>query len=433
MTIHPSARARGPKELTDFSEIARLLAPGSSVVLHSSYAEPKFLAQELARAGSALQGVNLYTLMPMGGAPYAAPELNGHFALRTFYPGKALRTAVNESRAQVLRTPLSGIPRLFDEGAIKADVLLLQLSPADEQGRMSLGMSVDYMHAVLAQDPIVVAEVNPAMPHTCGDSCVRIDQVDYVVPASEPPQSMTASAADRADELIAGHIAGLIGDDAVLQVGIGSIADLVLANLGHLRNLGIHSGIVTDAIVPLIERGVVTNATKKRFAGKIVTTMAAGTQTFYDYLHRNELFEFQPCSLTHDAGVLAGIRGLRAINTVLQIDLTGRANAEQMDGRIISSVGGLSDFARGAIAAEGGRSIIALRAASRDGQRSNILPSLPDSAPVALGPADIDFVVTEHGVADIRGLGADALARALIAVAHPDHRAELKRSIGQPG
>jgi 4-hydroxybutyrate CoA-transferase len=431
MTRNNARLPVGPRQLTDFEEIARHLPPGSSVVLHSAYAEPKFLSQELARVGKSLQGVHLYTLMPMGGAPYAAPELDGHFLLRTFYPGKALRAAVNESRAQIIRAPLSALPRLFNEKSLEADVLLLQLSPADENGRMSLGVSVDYMAAVLAQKPLVVAEVNPAMPHTCGDSSLHVDQVDYVVDARTPPQSLTAIAADRVDALIAGHIAGLIDSGAVLQVGIGSISDLVLGQLTHLRDLGIHSGIITDAIVPLIERGIVTNASKRNFAGKTVATMAAGTQAFYDFLHRNPLIEMHPCSLTHDAQVLAGIDGLCAINTVLQIDLAGRANAEQIDGRIISSVGGLADFAQGAVAAKGGRSIIALRASSRDGRQSNILPRLPDGAPIALTAADIDFVVTEHGVASVRGLSADSLALALIGVAHPDHRAELRRSIRQ--
>lgn len=419
----------GPRKLVDFGEIAQHLQPGSSVVLHSACAEPPFLSQELARVGKNLHDVGVYTLMPMGGAPYAAPELNGHLRLRTFYPGKALRTAVNAGQAEVIRVALSTIPRMFEEKTINADVLLLQLSPADDNGRMSMGISVDYMPAVLAQNPIVVAELNPAMPHTCGDSSISVGEVDYFVEALAPLRAMTAAAADEIDITIAGRVAELIGNGAVLQVGIGSISDLVLGHLTHLHNLGIHSGIITDAVVPLIERGIVTNATKRAFVGKSVTTMAAGTQTFYDFLHHNSLIEFQPCTVTHCTEVLASIEGLCAINTVLQVDLAGRANAEQIDGRIISSVGGLPDFAKGARAAKNGRSIITLRATSRDGRRSNIMSRLPDGTPIVLDSADIDFVVTEHGVARIRGLSPASTALALIEVAHPDHRAELRRHV----
>jgi len=419
----------GPRTLLDFGEVAQHLAPGSSVVLHSAYAEPGFLAQQLARAGEELQDVRVYTLMPTGPTPYAAPQLDGHLRVQTFYPGRGLRAAVNASRADLIRAPLSAIPRMFRDGSVKADVLLLQLSPPDQHGMMSLGISVDYMRAVLEQNPVVVAEVNPAMPHTCGDSCIAMDQVDYVVDARTPIDSIAAAVPDQIDQRIAGHIAGLIGHGAVLQVGIGSIADLVLGHLTHLSNLGIHSGIITEAVVALIEGGIVTNATKRRFAGKSVSTMAAGTQGFYDYLHKNPLVEFHPCDVTHSAELLAGIDGLCAINTVLQIDLAGQANAEQMDGQIISSVGGLGDFAKGASAAKGGRSIISLRSSSRDGQRSNILPEYPAGAPVSLAAANIDFVITEHGVASIRGLGPAALAQALIEIAHPDHRAALRRSM----
>ena len=419
----------GPRSLVDFGEVAQHLTPGASVVLHSAYAEPNFLAEELAQAGQALQDVCVYTLMPTGLTPYAAPELDGHLRLRTFYPGKGLRAAVNAGRAEIIRSPLSAIPGLFRSRTLKADVLLLQLSPPDAQGRMSLGIAVDFMRAVLEQDPIVVAEVNPAMPHTCGDSSIGIGQVDYVVEARTPPNTIGASVPDEIDKRIAEHVAGLIGHGAVLQVGIGSISDLVLGHLTHLRNLGIHSGIVTDAIVPLIQGGMVTNAGKRSFPGKTVATMAAGTQAFYDFLHQNPLVEFHPCDVTHGAELLAGTEGLCAINTVLQIDLAGQANAERIDGKTISSIGGLNDFAKGAVAAKGGRSIITLRSASRDAQRSNILADYPAGVPVSLGAADIDFVVTEHGVAAIRGLGPSELALALIAVAHPDHRPALRRSL----
>lgn len=405
------------------------MPPGASVVLHSACAEPRFLSGELARIAHDLEGVRVYTMMSMEDAPYAAPELAGHLAVHTFFPGRALRQAVNAGRASIVRAPLSAIPGLFRNGTLRAEVLLLQVSPPDQDGRMSLGISVDYMPAVLELNPLVVAEINSAMPRTCGTGQIHLDQVDYFVEVETPVQTLAAAAPDRVDTLIAWRVAELIGNGSVIQAGIGTIPDLVLANLGHLIDLGIHTGIITDAMVPLIEQGAVTNATKKSFAAKSVTTMAAGTRQLYDFLDDNPDIEFHPCAVTHDADLLAGIDGLCAINSALQIDLTGRATAEYIDGRAISSVGGLRDFTRGASRAKGGRSIIGLRSASRDGRHSNILASLPDAAPVTVGASDIGFVVTEYGVARIQGLGAEARARALVGIAHPDHRADLRKRI----
>ena len=415
--------------IDNLDAIVRHLGPGSSVILHSGYAEPIFLTAELARIAKCLDRVAVYASMPMGATPYAAPELEGHLILRTFFPGKGLRNEVASGRAELIRATMSAIPRMFSEGVIKADVLMLQVSAPDSNGQVSLGLSVDYVYAALAQNPIVVAEINPAMPHTCGDSLINLDQIDYVVEARTPPLSLpAAAAADEVDQRIAEHVASLIGHGAILQTGIGVIPDLVLSRLGHLRDLGIHTGIISDAVRPLIESGVVTNATKSHFAGKSVTTMGAGTQEFYKYLHRNPLIEFHPCTLTHDATRLAAIDGLCAINSVLQVDLAGCATAEQINGRTIASNGGLPDFARGASTAKGGHSIITLRATSRDGASSNILTQLPGGAPVTVNADAIDFVVTEHGIASIRGLSSSARARALIEVAHPNHRADLRHA-----
>ena len=415
------------KPLSDFAEILPLLRPGSSVVLHSACAEPKYLASQLALHAKSLRDVRLYTLMPMGEALYAAPETKSHLSLATFYPGKGLREAVNAGRVDVLRTSLGGIPKLFRDRALKADALLLQLSPPDENGTMSLGISVDYMRAVLAQRPLVVAEINPLMPRTCGDTLVREDEVDFIAESRSPPQAVSSPKPDPIDQRIADNIADLIVNGAVIQTGIGALPDLVLGQLGHLRDLGIHTGIITDALLPLITKGVVTNEKKTRLAGKCITTMAAGSQDFYNALHQNPAIEFHPCSLTHDVDLLAELDGLCAINSVLQIDLAGRANAERVDGKIISTPGGLPDFARGATMARGGMSIIALRATAKGGSRSNIVSELASDAPVTVTADHIDYVVTEYGVARLRNLDSAGRARALTAIAAPDFRAELRR------
>jgi 4-hydroxybutyrate CoA-transferase len=416
--------------LEDLREILPLLRPQSSIVLHSGCAEPRYLASQLADHAAALREVRLYTMMPMGNSPYAAAPAES-LPIVTFFPGRGLRKAATSGRAEVARIALSRISKLFRDGGAKADVLMLQLSPPDENGRMSLGVSVDYMPAVLEQRPMVVAEINPLMPRTCGDTIVREDQIDYIVQSRCPPQAISPTEPDAADRRIADHVANLISHGAVIQTGIGSLPELVLGRLGSLRDLGVHSGIITDALMPLLEKGVVTNATKKQFRGKCVTTMAAGSQEFYEALHQNPAIEFHPCSLTHDVSVIAAIDGFCAINSVLQIDLAGRANAERVDGKIVSAPGGLPDFTQGATMAKGGKSIIALRATANGGSRSNILPELSADAPVTATKDHIDYVVTEHGVARLRGLDSISRAKALIAIADPAFRAELNKHMMQ--
>ncbi|WP_050417911.1 acetyl-CoA hydrolase/transferase C-terminal domain-containing protein [Azoarcus sp. DN11] len=388
------------------------------------------MTQQLSEAAEVFRGATVYGLMPMGEAPYAGIEAAKHLSIQALFPGKGLREPINSGRASFRRCTLSEIPTLFISGEIRADLLLLQVSTPDENGRMSLGVSVDYMRAVLAQDPIVVAEVNPQMPFTCGDTALLPEEVDFVVNANRGPQVVRAADTDETDDVdrtIAGNIAGLISSGAVLQAGIGALPDLVFTELSHLYDLGIHSGIITDGVRPLIERGVVTNATKKVLPGKTVTTMAAGTRSFYGFLDHNPLVEFHPCSFTHALDVLAAIDGLVAINSVLQVDINGSANAEQIGGRVISTPGGLPDFARGASAAKGGMSIIALRAATKGGAVSNIVTTFGRGVPTTIGAQDIDYVVTEYGVARLRNKSPAQRALELSAVAHPDFRAALRR------
>ena len=414
------------RRLTDPAAFFGELAPGASVVVHSGFAEPPLLTRQLAAQATALDRVQVLTLMPMGDAPYASEAATAHLDVATFLPGRCLRAAMGEGRARALRYPLSRIPGLFERRELKADVVLLQVSPPDADGQVSLGISVDYMRAVLAQSPIVVAEINPRMPRTFGDAALPVSDIDFFVDGAEPVLEAAPAQADDVDRRIASHVAALIEDGAVLQVGIGSLPDQVLAQLGHLKHLGLHSGIVSDGIRPLIEAGVVDNSTKKRFAGVSVTAMAGGTRGFYDFVHRNRAIEFHPCSLTHDAGVLRAIDGLCAINSALQVDLSGRANAEQANGRLISLPGGLPDFAAAATRARRGNSIIALRSSFASGAHSNIVARLGDGVPVTVGPGEIDFVVTEYGVAPIRDAAPSRRAAALLAIAHPAHRESLQ-------
>lgn len=417
------------RRLTDVGALLARMGGGSTIVLHSACSEPRFLARQLAEHAATMRGVHVLTLMPMGDAPYSEPMPAAELDIATFFPGRGLRSALNAGRVRALRHPLSAIPGMFDSGEMHADVLLLQVSIPDETGHVSLGLSVDYMRAVLAQSPLVVAEINLNMPYTGGNTRLPVSQIDWFVDAVDPPQDVPAAVPDDVDELIARNVAGLVRDGAVLQVGIGSLPDCVLAQLGHLKHLGVHSGIVTDAVRPLIAAGVIDNSTKKCFPGVSVTTMAAGTQSFYDFLNCNQALEFHPCSLTHDAAFLAGIDGLCAVNSALQVDLAGNVNAEEANGRRVSLLGGLPDFAAGASRARDGMSIVALRSTFGKARTSNIVPRLRPSTLVTVPATAVNFIVTEYGVAQVHGVSSDRSVASLIAIAHPDHRDALQRDL----
>lgn len=413
--------------LDDLAGVLAGLGQGATVVLHTACAEPLLLTRELAERAPALAGLNVVTMMPMGSAPYGEPGPASQLRVATFFPGKGLRAALRAGRARPLRHPLSAIPGLFDSGAIRADAVLLQVSPPDQTGHVTLGLSVDTMRSVLAQAPLVIAEINPRMPRTCGDTRLPASAIDWFVEAESGPQEVPPAPADEVDRQIARHVASLVRDGAVLQVGIGSLPDCVLGQLGHLKHLGLHSGVITSPVQQLIEAGVIDNSTKKRFRGVGVTTMACGTQAFYDFLDGNAGIEFHVCSLTHGAAVLEQIDGLCAINSALQVDLAGNVNAETVAGQRISMPGGLPDFAAGARRARGGVSILALRSSFGRQGASNVVARLDAGSPVTVTARDVDFVVTEYGVAALHGGSARRRAAALIAVAHPDHREALER------
>ena len=416
-----------PLPLSDFSELAGQLKAGADIVMHSDFAEPGFLARQLAQRAALFHGTKLHTLMPMGQPPYATVRVASDLQLESFFPGSGLRQAVNKGLVKPRRCALSEIPEFFRQREINADMVLLQVSAPNAAGEVSLGISVDYMREVLAQNPIVVAQINPQMPFTFGDAVISMSCIDYVVEVDEPLLEFPSSAADEVDSRIARHVASLIDDGDVVQAGIGSLPDAVLANLEHLKKLGSHTGILTAGWMPLIEKGVVDNSAKKTYPGITITTMAGGDQAFYRFLDNNPTIQFLSCSVTHSHSVLAATNRLCAINSVLQMDLAGNANAESVNGRLISTPGGLPDFARGATQSSGGKSIIALRSSFKNGEVSNIVSRLSNDVPVTLTQRDISFVVTEYGIADLGGLDAVARAKALINIAHPEHQESLAR------
>ena len=428
-----------PKELSNFSEIAARLGPSPTAVVHSAFAEPQTLLRQLAKTAPLLHGARFYCLMPVRPPPYIQTEIEADaaasFEVITFMPGAGLRRAVNSGQARVERCSFSAIPQFFSSARSKVRLLLLQVSPPDASGQVSLGITVDYMKAVLAKKPLVVAQINAHMPSTCGDTLLPLAALDYVFYHEEDLVSTGAprEADDGVDQVIAKHVAALVEPGDVLQAGIGALPDLVLAQLDHLRNLGGHTGILSASWQRLIENGVVNNSSKKEFRGATITTMAGGNAPFYRFLHRNPLVEFHPCSLTHSQKTLAAIDRLCAISSVLQIDLAGNCNAEKVAGRVIAAPGGLPDFARAASRLADGKSIIALRSSFFSKQQgklvSNIVAAFPEHSPLSLPGCHVNFAVSEYGVAALKGLSSSERAKALIGIAHPEHQAQLRRQL----
>lgn len=354
----------------------------------------------------------------------------GSLRVDTFFPGTGLRKALAGGTARLVRHSLSALPTLFDRGAVRCDVLLLSLSQPDSEGRMSCGVSVDYMPSVMAQRPLVIAEIGAGVPRTAGPFRVHLSEVDYAWRSDLAPHTVPRRPGDEIDRKIARNVASLIDDGAIIQVGIGALPDLVLGELADRRNLGLHSGIITDAAADLIRAGVIDNSTKTSHRGKSVTTMAAGSAELYDFLDDNPDIEFYPCSFTHAQETLSALVGLQAVNGALEADLYGNINAERAGGRVISAPGGLPDFAAGATLAHGGASIIALRSRAPDGA-SAIKPALDPGYPITVSREHVDYVVTEHGVAAIRGKSELETAKALASIADPQFRNALLAELPQ--
>jgi 4-hydroxybutyrate CoA-transferase len=378
----------------------------------------------LAASGHLLGGVSLYTLLSMGDAPYAYTE-PCTASIKTFFPGAGLRKALNAGRVEALRYPLSKIPSLFDRNEVSADIVFLQVSEPDADGYVSLGISVDYMPAVLRQKPVVVAEINPRMPITCGESRFHASDIDWYIQADELPYASSAPKPDEIDARIANNVASLIRDGSVLQVGIGTLPQLVLGKLGHLKHLGLHCGMISDAARPLIESGIVDNSQKRHFPGVTVTSMAVASHSFYDFLNKNKAIAFLPCDVTNNGRLIAETDRFVAVNSALQVDLAGYANAERANGKMVALPGGLPDFSSAATKARKGLSIIAIRSSFGNGKFSNIVASC-GAQERTLVPEDISYVVTEFGIATIKGVDPAARAHGLVSIAHPDFRDELE-------
>jgi acyl-CoA hydrolase/RimJ/RimL family protein N-acetyltransferase len=401
------------------------LEPGRRILVGSGAAEPLTLVNALAEYGDHLADNEIVHLLTLGPAPYVRPEFERRFRHAAFFIGPNTRAAVQEGRADFIPVFLSELPRLIQSRRIRVDAVLLQVTPPDRHGQVSLGVSVDVVRAAVDSAELVIAEVNPAMPRTFGDSLVRVEDIDWLVPVNTAVPELPLEPLDETSLAIGKHVASLIPDGATLQTGIGKIPHAIVKALGNRHDLGVHTEMLSDSIVDLVEAGVVTGRRKTLLPGKIVTSFVMGTKRLYDWVDDNPLVELRPSDFTNDPLVVARNDNMVAINSALAVDLTGQVAADTIGGRFFSGIGGQVDFIRGAARSRGGRPIIALPSTAKDGSLSRIQPAFEEGAGVVTSRGDVHYVVTEYGVADLWGRSIRERALALIEVAHPDFRAEL--------
>jgi acyl-CoA hydrolase len=350
-----------------------------------------------------------------------------HIRQNSFFIGSNVRPAVHEGVADYTPLFLSEIPRVFREGRMHLDIALVQVSPPDAHGFCSFGVSVDVVKAAVESADCVIAEVNPAMPRTLGDSFVHVSALDGMVQSARPLLEAPMEEITPEARKIAEFIESLIPNGATLQTGIGSIPSAVLELLGHKHDLGMHTEMLTEGVIPLIESGVLNCRKKTLLPGKIVTSFCFGNRRFYDYIHDNPAFEFRPTEFTNDPFQIARNKNMVAISSAIEVDMTGQVCSDSIGGKFYSGFGGQVDFIRGAARSEGGKPIIALPSATRDEKISRICPWLKTGAGVVTSRADVHYVVTEYGVAYLHGKTVRERALALIHIAHPKFRDELMK------
>jgi acyl-CoA hydrolase len=362
-----------------------------------------------------------------GPAPHLAPEVAESFRHRALFIGANAREAVNDGRADYVPVFLSDIPELFTAGILPLDAVLINVSPPDSHGYCSLGTSVDAALSAIHAADTVIAQLNRSMPRTLGDSFVHVSQIDIGVEVDQRPHPHRLGEVGEIERRIGEYVADLVPDRATIQMGIGSIPTAVALALRGKRDLGVHTELLTDPVLDLVESGALTGDAKEINRGKIVTAFLMGSQRLYDFVDDNPMIEMRPVDYTNDTSVIRRFRRMVAINSAISIDLTGQVSADSIGTRFYSGVGGQMDFIRGAALAPEGRPIIALPSLAAGGTVSRIVPVLAEGAGVVTSRAHVRTVVTEHGVAELFGRSVRERAAALIAIAHPDHREELTR------
>lgn len=406
-------------------EAVMRIKPGQRVFVGTGCAQPQKLVRALAARSRDLADTEIVHLLTMGDAPYATRELSECFRVNSFFIAENVRGLIQEGLGFYTPIFLSDIPRLFTRGQLPLDVALVQVTPPDGRGLCSFGISVDIVKSAAENASLVIAQVNPQMPRTLGNSFIHVTDLDVLVPSDEPIIEVTPPELDEDIRKIGQYIAALVEDDSTVEFGIGRIPQAVVEFLKDKKNLGIHTEMFPDAIIDLVEAGVVTGSMKKIDRGKIVASFCMGTRKLYDYIDNNPLFAFHPTEYVNDPFVISQQHKQVAINVALEIDLTGQVCADSLGSRFYSGIGGQVDFNRGAARSAGGKAIIALPSTAKDGTVSRIVTRLSPGAGVVTTRGDVHYVVTEYGVAYLHGKNVQERAIALISVAHPKFREQL--------
>jgi acetyl-CoA hydrolase len=424
-------------KLVSAEKAVSVIKSNQRVYVHPGAASPEVLLVELTKCYKELQNVEMIHLLTLGISPYSDPEYEGHFRHNALFIGSNVRKAVNDGRADFTPIFLSEIPSLFYRNILPIDVALINVSPPDKYGFCSFGVGIEITKPATEVAKVIIAQINPKQPRTLGNSFIHIDKIDFCVEVDEPLIELKTDYASLVDderivyENIGKNIANLIEDGSTLQMGIGNIPDAVLHYLDNKQDLGIHTEMFSDGVISLVEKGILTNERKTLHQGKIIASFVLGTRKLFDFINNNPLMEFHPSDYTNDPFIIAKNDKMVAINSALQVDLTGQVCADSMGPKFYSGFGGQVDFIRGASRSKDGKPIIGIPSTAKDGKVSRIVPFLTEGAGVTTSRGDVHYVVTEYGIADLYGKTIRQRTKALVDIAHPDFREELDRYISE--
>lgn len=427
ITYDPAWQEKYKASVATPAEAVKRIRPGQRIFIGTGVAEPLELVSALTKRAYELPDTEILHLLTFGEAPYAHREMAQYFRVNSFFIAENVRDIIQEGLGDYTPVFLSDIPRLFNSGQLPLDVALIHVSPPDVNGVCSLGVSVDIVKTAAENSSLVIAQVNPNMPRTHGDSQIHVYDIDVLVPTDAAILEVPPAEVTDTTRQIAEYVAGLVEDGCTLEFGIGRIPQALLGFLKGKKDLGVHTEMVTDGIIDLIESGAVTGARKTIDRGKVVASFALGTRKLYDYLDNNPLFSFHPTEYVNDPFVIRQQNKMVAVNTALEIDLTGQVCADSIGSKFFSGVGGQVDFNRGAAKSRGGKAIIAMPSTAKGGTVSRIMTHLSEGAGVVTSRAGVHYVVTEYGVAYLHGKSIQERALALISIAHPKFRADLLR------
>lgn len=421
--------SRYPGKVVPENQIFKNIRRGDKIFIGTGCGQPQYLVKALMNYlqshPKAFFDAEVFHVWTLGVAPYTDEKYKTNFRHNSFFVGNNTRDAVNTGLADYTPIFLSEVPDLFRRGLEKMDVALIQVSRPDEHGYMSLGISVDIVKAAVENAELVIAQVNKYMPRTHGNTFIHMKDIDYMIPYYEPLLEYEPKIPDEIANSIGKYVARIIEDGDVIQVGYGSIPNAILANLKDKKDLGVHTELFTDGIAELMKLGVVNNNNKHRHKGKSVASFCMAKESTYQFIDDNPSVEFKSIDYVNDPNIISSINNMVAINSALQIDLTGQATAESIGTQFYSGIGGQADFMRGAIRAPGGKTILVLRSAAMNDSLTRIVPLLPEGTGVTLNRGDIHYVVTEYGIAYIHGKNIRERAMNLISIAHPKFRKQL--------